>query len=381
VAWGVVQSKAASQGSGSSLALTLDSNVVVGDRLVVLVYVYGSGITLSQVTDSLGNGGAVGGKYDQALVQPDPFNGHLYWMTAPITTGGSCTITATASGTASFISLRVLERSGLSTATGSAAWDVTASNNGTISTSMASGTTGAVGAAGEMAVAAFGSTDLGNSLTVASPGAPWTERFNNSAASSGMIPMVVDDSTPGNGATVAATWTTGGTDAGNGWAAGVVVFKLASAGSTLSLAAAGSSSSSGSAAIGAIDPLTASGASSSAGAAGIAIVQLLPLAASGGSVSSGAAVLVALAALVASGGSTSAGAAALLLLGVLAASGGSQSAGSAAMTARILLAAAGASHSAGAASIDVPGSITPLRHTVASPRRGRVAVITTVQGQ
>src|SRR5215471_8373726 len=225
--WSPVQAKFGHQGSGLTFSLTFDSNVVVGNRINVAVYVYGSGITLDHVSDNLGNQGASSGKYDQVLGQADPFNGHVYVLTVPITTGGACTVTATASGSASFMTMKLLERSGLSTATGSAAWDVTASNNGTlVGAGMASGTTGAVGAAGELAMAAFGDTDLGGSFPITSPGG-WTEVENDSSSPGGNIPMVVDEQTPSNGATVSATWTTVSDDAGNGWAAGVVVFKLA----------------------------------------------------------------------------------------------------------------------------------------------------------
>src|SRR5690348_12995628 len=141
MAWSFVQGKNTDQGAGTSLSVTLTSSITVGNRLIAWVYVYGSGITLSKVSDNLGNQGSTSGQYDQAIEQNDPFNGKLYCMTVPITTGGSCTVTATATGSASFISLWVGEYSGLSTSTGSSAWDVTASNNGTIGTSNASGTT------------------------------------------------------------------------------------------------------------------------------------------------------------------------------------------------------------------------------------------------
>src|SRR5215831_1748996 len=133
--WAFVQASGATGTSGTSLATTLTSNVVSGNRLIVIVYVYGSGITLSKVADNLSNQGATSGQYDAVVNHADAFNGHLYIQTAPITTGGSCTVTATDSGSASFTSIAALEYSGLSTVTGSGAWDVTAGNGGTIATS------------------------------------------------------------------------------------------------------------------------------------------------------------------------------------------------------------------------------------------------------
>lgn len=232
--WGFVQAKSGNQGAGSSLALATTSNVTVGNRLIVLVYTYGSGITLSQVADSQGNGGTVSGKFDQALVKADPFNGHLYCMTAPITSGGADTVTATASGSASFLSMWIGEYSGLSTATGAAAGgsvvDVTASNNGTLAAAgMSSGTTGATTAAGQLAIAGFGDTNTGGTNLATSPGGSWTERMNNTSGSGGNIPMVVNDETPGSGATVSISLTCAADDGGNGFAVGVVVFKLAGA--------------------------------------------------------------------------------------------------------------------------------------------------------
>lgn len=225
---GFIQGKEASQGSGSSLSLTLNSTIASGHRLLVFVYVYGAGITLDHVADSLGNQGAVAGKYDQVVVQPDPFNGHFYLMSAPVSTGGTVTITATASGTASFMSMWVGERDDMNSATGSGAWDVTASHNGTFATGMTTGTTAATGAAGEVAVAAMGWTDVAAVDRVTTP-AGWTERFNASGVS-GTIPLVVNDQLPSSGATVADPFTGNQNDSGNGYAAIVAVFKPAGGG-------------------------------------------------------------------------------------------------------------------------------------------------------
>lgn len=231
MSWGFVQEQHAAQGSGTSLSKTL--TVTAGNRLIVWVYTYGSGITLSKVSDSLGNSGTVAGQYDQALVQADPFNGHLYLMTVPLTVGGSCTVTATASGSAAFLSMDILEYSGVSTSTGATAGgsvvDVVASSNGTLAAAgMSSGTTAATAGAGELAVAGFGDTNTASSNTVASPGGSWTQRMNTTAGSGGDIPLVVNDETPGSGATVSISLTCNADDSGNGFAAAVAVFKLAS---------------------------------------------------------------------------------------------------------------------------------------------------------
>lgn len=228
MAWGFVQSAEAHQGSGSSLGVAPVGNIVSSNRLIVVAYVYGSGITLDHVSDSQGNQGAVAGKFDQVLSVSDTFNGHLYFLTAPITAAGADTITATASGTASFISLWVGEYSGLSTATGtSGVVDVSASNGGTLATlSPSSGTTGNVGATGELAVAAFGDTAAG-ACTLTSPGG-WVERFNDTPTGS-WLPLVVDDKTPTSGAGASATWTNSTSDGSNGFAAAIAVFALAGA--------------------------------------------------------------------------------------------------------------------------------------------------------
>jgi len=210
-------------GAGTA-TLTLGSPVSLNNRLVIWVYTYGSGITLNKVSDGLNNQGATSGKYDQVVVQPDPFNGHLYGLTAPVTAAGTDAITATASGTASFISMWAGEYDNLGNTVGSSAWDVTASNNGTVATSMASGTTGAVTAAGETALAAFGDTMVGGSTpAVTSPGG-WTERFNDTHTVTNAIPLIVLEQQPSNGANVSATWTYAVNDGSNGFAAAVMVF-------------------------------------------------------------------------------------------------------------------------------------------------------------
>lgn len=225
MAWGFIQGQKFSFASGTSQTGTLSTNVTAGRRLIVFAYVYGSGITLSSVSDSLGNQGAVAGKYDQIFSQSDTFNGHLYALTAPITTGGSCAITVTASGSASFISFAALEYSGLSNITGSGAWDLFVSSGGTIANSMGTGTSsGTVGSVGELAIAAFGDTLANGTTGIASPGG-WVERLNDTASATD-IPLLVDDQTPTAGNTLAWTTTFGGSDAGNGYAAGLVVFKL-----------------------------------------------------------------------------------------------------------------------------------------------------------
>ena len=222
---GLVQSGHQEVTSAPTASLTLGSPVSVNNRLVIWVYTYGSGITLTKVSDGLNNQGATAGKYDQVVVQPDPFNGHLYGLTAPVTSGGSDLITATASGSASFISMWVGEYSNLGNTVGSTAWDVTASNNGTVATSMPSGTTGAVTAGGESALAAFGDTYVGGSTpAVTSPGGAWTERQNNTHTVTNAIPLIILEQQPSNGANVSATWTFATNDSGNGWAAAVMVF-------------------------------------------------------------------------------------------------------------------------------------------------------------
>src|SRR5262249_667075 len=196
-----------------------------------------AGRSLTNVPANVGKRGVWAGVYDQALVQADPLTGHLYCMTVPITVAGACTITATMAGSPTFTSMWAAEYSGLSTAVGvgSSVVDVSAGNNGTIATSMASGTTPATSAAGELALAVFGDTYGNTTLPIPSPGAPWTQRFNDTAGHVNQFPLIADDETPSSGATVTATWTAGSADGANGFAAGVVVFALPSSGNDLAL--------------------------------------------------------------------------------------------------------------------------------------------------
>lgn len=233
MSWVHIQDKETGGATVTTQAVTLTSNVTVGNRIIVVAYTYGAGITASQVTDNLNNGGASAGKYDQITAQADPFNGHNYIYTAPITTGGSCTVTLTASASASFLSIWAGEYSGLSTATGSAAWDTTATNGATLSASETVGPTGTVSAAGELAIGGLGDTILNGTVsTTQTAPSGWTERFNNCTNNGNTIPLEVADFTPASGTTLSGKWVYGpGTDASNGYAAGIVVFNLAAAAS------------------------------------------------------------------------------------------------------------------------------------------------------
>jgi hypothetical protein len=221
---GLIQQGHNEVAGAGSVALTLGSPVSVNNRLVIWVYTYGAGITLTKVSDGLNNQGATSGQYDQVVVTADTFNGHLYGLTAPVTAGGSDLITATASGSASYLSMWAGEYDNLGNTVGSTAWDVTSVNHGTIATSMGTGTTGAVTAAGETAIAAFGDTYVGGTGTaVTSPGG-WNERFNDTLTVTNAIPLVVVDKPVSNGSTVSADWTYVTADGSNTFAAAVIVF-------------------------------------------------------------------------------------------------------------------------------------------------------------
>lgn len=356
MAWGYVQGSAVAVSASSTDAVTLTTSVTAGNRLIVWAYVYGSGITLTKVSDSKGNQGATSGQYDQVLSQPDQFSGHLYCLTAPVTTGGSTTITATASGNASYMTVWAGEYSGLSTATGSAAWDVSGGAKGTITPSQTATTSAAVGAAGELAVAAYGDTYVGDaSSNLAQLNAPtgWTRRLSWGNWTGGsQIPLEVDDQTPTSGSTSSATWswTSSISDANNGWAGAIVVFKLASGGGgTTALAAASTSSSSATAALAVTVP--AAGGSTSTSSCTAALTVSVPQAAASTSTSSCTAALTVTVPLAAATASTSAGTAAPSLGVALTASVASASSASATPTLSVALQAASVSTSSATASL------------------------------
>lgn len=227
--WSYVQGAGSGNSSSSTLSIGL-SGVTAGNRLIGYVYVYGSGITLSGASDSLGNQGATSGQFDVALVAADGYSGHLYCVTAPITAAGTDTITFTASGTASYLAGWIGEYSGLSTGVGASAWDVLKSATGgtSIGPSMSTGSTPPTTADNEPAIAAVGYTIVGNGFPTTTPSG-WSELYNNTATSGTHIDMAVaQQNAPTTGTSEGATWTVGSVS-GNSYAAAVVVFKLAGA--------------------------------------------------------------------------------------------------------------------------------------------------------
>jgi len=75
-----------STGTATTVTVTLNGNITVGNTL--LVFLYGQTATVTSVTDNLSN------TYTQDFSHTSS-NGKKYAYSAPVTTGGSCTITWT----------------------------------------------------------------------------------------------------------------------------------------------------------------------------------------------------------------------------------------------------------------------------------------------
>ena len=201
----------------SSLTLTPTQVVTVGNRLIVQVGVWSaSNATTSAVTDSAGN------TYTKLVAFTASDHTEMSVWSAPITAGGGTkpTVTVTASGSAD-IGGSLVEYSGLSTASGTAAVDQskTATGNTTSAATVASGATAATTAGPELAVGFYADSGFGDSLTA---GSGWTQRVNVSPT--GDMEFVVEDQIVAAGATPNATFGTGGSTP---WLAAAIVFKAA----------------------------------------------------------------------------------------------------------------------------------------------------------
>jgi hypothetical protein len=113
----------------------------------------------------------------------------------------------------------MLEYSGLSTATGTAAVDQFATATGTTTTAgtVSSGATAAIGAGNELAVGFYSDSGFGDTLTA---GSGWTARTNISNTSD--MEILAEDQVVGAGATPSAS---AGTGAKTPWEMATVVFK------------------------------------------------------------------------------------------------------------------------------------------------------------
>ena len=213
-----VQQVSAHSGGAASLSVTPGANLTTGNRLVVLVGVWGSGSpTASGVTDSAGD------TFTEALHLKASDGTEMSVWTAPITAGGGAKPTITVTPTAKAdVGIEAMEYAGLSTAAGTAAIDQMASASGTTGSSAAtvqSGATAATAAAGELALGFYADSGFGASLTA---GAGFTQRGNVSP--DGDIEFLTEDAPVGLGATPSAS---AGTGARTVWLMATIVFKTA----------------------------------------------------------------------------------------------------------------------------------------------------------
>jgi Galactose oxidase-like, Early set domain/Fibronectin type III domain/Glyoxal oxidase N-terminus len=212
-----VQQVTAHSGSVSSLALTPGSNITAGNRLVVEVGVWNDpSATAARVSDSAGN------IYTEVLHFTASDHTEMSVWTAPVTAGGGTrpTVTVTPSAKAD-VGAVLSEYSGLSTAAGASAVDVSAHASGTTggAATVASGSTPGTSAAGELAVGMYADSGFGDTLT---PGSGWTQRAN--ASNNSNIELLSEDQVLGaSGATPSATAATGGQTT---WLMATVVFAL-----------------------------------------------------------------------------------------------------------------------------------------------------------
>jgi hypothetical protein len=212
-----VQSATAHALNRTSLGVTPASNVTAGNRLIVEVGIWsGASATARTVTDSAGN------TYTKVLsfVAGDGTEQSIW--TAPITAGGGTrpTITVTPTSTAD-VGVAVLEYSGLSTAAGTGAVDVTATRFGTTSgaASVTSGNTAATTAGPELAIGFYNDSGFG---TTPAAGGGWTQRARIAGVSD--MDLLCEDTIVAQGATPGAVVSTG---ANTIWLVSTVVFKHA----------------------------------------------------------------------------------------------------------------------------------------------------------
>ena len=206
----------AGQSSGTSLGVTTTSNIIAGNRLIVVAFVWSSsGATAASLTDSAGN----------SYVELEYFRAsdgtEMSVWTAPITAGGGTRPTITVKPTSSAdLGLAVSEYSGLSSVGDASVVDQSAHASGTTTgaASVASGATAATGAANELAVGMYVDSGFGDALTA---GTGYVQRSSISNAPD-MELLTEDQVLPSASAAPNATVSTG---ANTVWLMSTVVFK------------------------------------------------------------------------------------------------------------------------------------------------------------
>ena len=218
-----VQQASGHSGTTSSLSVTLGSNTLAGDRLVVEAGIWSSAsATAKNVTDSAGD------TFTELLHFKAGDNTEESVWTAPITASSATPPTITVTPTAKAdVGTAALEYSGLSTAAGAAAVDQSASavgKTGSGTPSVASGATPATTAGNELAIGLYADSGFGDSLKTATG---FTQRVNISPV--GDMELLAEDQVVGSGATPNASVTTG---ASTYWLMSTVVLKAATTGQT-----------------------------------------------------------------------------------------------------------------------------------------------------
>lgn len=218
MAWALRASTPASgtvaTGSAATATVTLGAAVVLGDRIIAIVNVHDSKAnSTTSVTDSLGN--------TYTLDRPETNSGAVdFWSvwSAPVTVAGTPVITAhfTAMTTGNAI-VSGAAFSGLSTASGATAIDMSVTGTGTAAAAT-SGATSATTAANELVIGAYADNGISGGLTV---GAGYTLATTHNTDANVQTLLEYKDS----GATAAQTATVT-TFTGGAWVVFCVVYKL-----------------------------------------------------------------------------------------------------------------------------------------------------------
>jgi hypothetical protein len=213
----------------SSLAVTLPSSTVTGDRLIVQAGVWSSGSATAQgVTDSAGD------TFTELTHFKAADNTEQSIWSAPVSAGSAGRLTITVTPTAKAdVGVAALEYSGLSTAADATVLDQSAHAVGKTTSgapTVASGATPATTGANELALGFYTDSGFGDSL---SPAAGYTPRVNVSNV--GDMEMLAEDQVVGAGATPSASVRTG---ASTYWLMSTLVFKNATAGQTAQISQA-----------------------------------------------------------------------------------------------------------------------------------------------
>lgn len=196
----------------SSLAKAFGSNITTGNLIGVA---FETRSAVSTVTDSGGR------TWTQQISHAIGFTpGNMYMYTAPVGTGGACTVTVTTTGSA-FLTMFIFELSGTDTSITPLSTSA-AADQGNVGTNVPVGPTGTSGA-NEFAVG-VGFVDGGAPSTITADAA-WTswDSENTNNLFGNIAYKVV------NSATASSTWTLGGSNYAGGM---IAVFKNASGGGT-----------------------------------------------------------------------------------------------------------------------------------------------------